>query len=426
MSDDLDIRYGGAIAVDTEVLRAVATRIAGVGSHLDRAEAAIRRAHEITVGAPGFSAHVDTAALWASGVHARDMRVRCDEASTGTLLMADAYELVELRAQAAAVALSDAAAAEALQLRIERLEASDERLAPMADMLVAGWENGRFDGLDRQFDLGGALSPLFLGGALVGARLGVGTVLPGMTLRGTADPVTVRPVATSRPVGPPTNLAEAFRRFPAAPDAQLKVERYTMPDGTSRYAAYIKGTQSFGYGGGDPWDMKSNKELYIGETSASYQATLDALAAAGAEPGDRVDVYAHSQAGMVAAHLAMGSEFDVQVQVTAGSPVEPTLRDDQLLIQLRHTDDVVSSLAGGGSPGGTGSPDSFIAERVGDSRSGVQDVWLATHWLDPYIETAEMVDSSGDVRLEGIRDSWRELGKAEAIEATEYRAERSG
>lgn len=425
MSDDLDIRYGGAIAVDTAVLRDVAGRIAEVGSHLDRAEAAIRRANEIILGAPGFSAHVDTAVLWASGARAGEMRIRCDEASTGTLLMADAYEIVELRAQAAALALSDAAAADELLLRIERLEASDERLAPMADMLIAGWQDARFDGLGTQFDLGGAMTPIFLGGALAGATLGVGTVLPGMTLRGTADPVTVRAVGTSRPVGPPSTLAEAFRRFPTAPEAQLKVERYAMPDGTSRYAAYIKGTQSVLYGGSDPWDMKSNAQLYTGETSASYQATLDALAAAGAGPGDRVDVYAHSQAGMVAAHLAMESEFDVQVQVTAGSPVEPTLRDDQLLIQLRHTDDVVSSLAGGGSPGGTGSPDSFVAERVGDTQPGVQDVWLATHWFGEYIETAEMVDASGDVRLDGIREAWRELEQAELIEATEYRAERA-
>src|SRR5690606_41610677 len=97
---------------------------------------------------------------------------------------------------------------------------------------------------------------------------------------------------------------------------------YAMPDGRKRSMLCAKGKQTVGFGGSDPWDMKSNKELYTGERSASYQATLDALVASGAKPGDGVDVYAHSQAGMIAAHLSMESEFDVRVQVTAGSPVE--------------------------------------------------------------------------------------------------------
>ena len=158
--------------------------------------------------------------------------------------------------------------------------------------------------------------------------------------------------------------------------------------------------------------------------SASYQATLDALEAAGAEPGDRVDIFAHSQGAMIGAHLAMESEFDVQVQMTAGSPVEPTLDDDQLLVQLRHTDDVVSSLAGGGSPNGTGSPDSFIAQREGDPARGPQDLLLAPHQLEAYIETAEQVDASDDPRAAALEGYWAELDGAVEITATEYHAER--
>jgi pimeloyl-ACP methyl ester carboxylesterase len=177
-------------------------------------------------------------------------------------------------------------------------------------------------------------------------------------------------------------------------------------------------------GGAEPWDMRSNTQLYTGENSASYQATIDALQAAGAEPGDRVDVVAHSQGGVIAAHLAMESEYDVRVQMTAGSPVEPTVDDDQLLIQLRHTDDVVSSLAAGGSPDGTGSPDSFTAEREADPAAGLQDLLLAPHQLDAYIETAEQVDASGDPRVAALDELWSELDGAVQITATEYHAER--
>lgn len=425
MSGELDIRHGGAIAVDTDALRDVGRRLAAVGVRFDDARAAITRAHAAVTEDPGL-ASVDSVALAAAGGCAAALGDECADAAAGTLLMADAFELVELRAQAQALGLADIAEAAVLQGRIERLTASDERIATMADRLVEGWKDGRFEGLGDQYDLGGLVAPLFWGGPLAGLMLGLGTVRPGMTLKGVADPVTVTPVRTSTPTGPPASLADAFRRFPTAPGAQVRVEQYAMADGSTRYMAYVKGSQSVAMGGTEPWDMRSNTQLYTGEKSASYQATLDALEAAGAQPGDRVDVVAHSQGGVIAAHLAMESEYDVQVQMTAGSPVEPTLDDDQLLIQLRHTDDVVSSLAAGGSPGGTGAPDSFTAEREADPAAGLQDLLLAPHQLDAYVETAEQVDASGDPRVAALDELWSELDGAVEITSTEYHAERNG
>lgn len=423
MSGGLDIHHGGAIAVDTAALRDVGTRLAAVGVRFDDARAAIARAHGAVTADPRL-ASVDAVALATSGGCAVALGDECADAAAGTLLMADAFELVELRAQAQAMGLADTVAAAALQRRIDRLTASDERIATMADQLVAGWKEGRFEGLGDQYDLGGLVAPLFWGGPLAGNMLGLGTVRPEMTLRGVADPVTVTPVRTSTPTGPPASLADAFRRFPTAPGAQVRVEQYVMADGTTRYMAYVKGSQSVAFGGAEPWDMRSNTQLYTGGKSASYQATLDALEAAGAQPGDRVDVVAHSQGGVIAAHLAMESQYDVQVQMTAGSPVEPTLDDDKLLIQLRHSDDVVSSLAAGGSPDGTGSPDSFTAEREADPAAGLQDLLLAPHQLDAYVETAEQVDASGDPRVAALDELWSELDGAVEVTSTEYRAER--
>ena len=171
--------------------------------------------------------------------------------------------------------------------------------------------------------------------------------------------------------------------------------------------------------------MKSNVELYTGTRSASYQATVDALTAAGAGAGDRVDVVAYSQGGMIAAHLAMESEFEVTTEITVGSPEEPTLHDDQTLVQLRNTDDAVSGLAAGGSAEGTGSADSFTATRVGDPDDGPQDLSLRPHSLESYLETARLVDASSDPRAEAFRGYWDELDTAVAIERTEYRAERA-
>lgn len=420
----LNIDHGGAISVDPEALRDVASRMDGLATRFGEARSAIVRAHGLIVGTPDFSERVDTVALWASGERANELRAECEEAVIGTLLMADVYEYVELRAQADALALSDSAAADDLLLRAERLAASDDRIPQLAAMLIAGWEGDRFDGMDSQFTAGGLLTPFFSGAAALGALGRLGTIRPGMTLSGRADAVTVTPVKTSTPIAPPTSLADSFRRLPSAPGAQIRIEKYTFDGGGTKYVAYLKGTQSPTFGGSEPWDMRSNIELYGGQTSASYQATLDALHAAGARSGDEVDIVAHSQSGMIAAHLAMESEFDVQVQITAGSPVEPTLGEDQTLVQLRHTDDLVSALAGGGSPGGTGSADSFTVSRVGDPINGPQDAVAITHWMESYIDTAEMADASGDPRVEALDEFWAGLDEAETIEATEYHAVR--
>lgn len=424
---DLDIDHGGAIAVDTEQLRHIGARLRAVASQYEEARAAIDRAHELIVAEPDAFPHVDSGALRRCGDRVRALHAESEQACAGTLLMADAFEVVELRAQAEALALTDAAAAEAVRARIARLVSGDPRIGVVADWLVADWEGRRFEEFGDQLDPGGLLSPLLLTGAAVGAVSGLGKVRPGMTLKGRADPVRVTPVDTSRPSAP-TGLAGALRRLPSG-SAQVAVEKYTMSDGTTRYLTYLKGTQNaspWEAGGEEPWDMKSNVELYGQQKSASYQATLDALSAAGAERGDRVDVVAYSQSGMIAAHLAMESEYDVSMQITAGSPEEPTLDEGQTLIQLRHTDDIVSRLAAGGSAEGTGSGDSFTASRVADPSPGFQDLTLRAHDIETYIETAEMVDASPDPRAEALGEYWDELGEAVEVERTEYHAERKG
>ena len=429
--DDLQITYGGSIAVDTETLRDVGVRLGPVAARVGQAADAVYTAHRQITDTAGLSSAVSTVELWAVGDRLAALRARIDEIITGTLLMADVYELVELRTEYEALALADPTAAEALLPDILDLEASDERLGPMAAYLQQTWEDQRYDGLDGQFDIATTVTGVNFGAitsiaAMLGSSAVFGT-LPGKAkLDGWPDPVKVAPVFTTLPATAPASLADGLRRFPEAEDAQVKVEKYTFEDGTAHYVAYIKGTQSGLYGASEPWDMKSNAELYTGQISASYQATLDALHQAGAEAGDVVDVYAHSQGAMVGSYLAMGDEFDVQMLVTAGSPVQPTLRDDQLLIQLRHTDDVVNALAGGGSQGGTGSPDSMVVQREGDPMPSIKDLILEPHMMDTYIETAELADASGDPRLEAYLERLRALAKATTIESTEYVADRTG
>lgn len=426
MSGTVDITHGGAIAVDPEALRSVANGLLGIVPTFTAAGAAIRRAHGHVLAVPGVIPRVNMDALWASADRVEALATECQSAAEGTLLMAHVYELVETRAELDALAIQEGAAADALKARIAEIEAADPRISEMETWLLAAWKEGRYEGLTEQRLIVPTLlnaTGLFVLAAGIGMS-GLGGLRPGATLSGDGGAVAVKPVKTSAPIAPPTSLAEAFRRFPSSDGAQFKVEKYAMPDGENRFVLYAKGTSSPGFGAGDPLDMKSNLELYTGQESASYQATLDVLAAAGAQSGDRVDVYAHSQAAINAAYLSTQSEFDVKVQVTAGSPVHPALDDSQLLIELRHTDDIVSALAGGGAPGGSGSPDSFVASRVGDPEYRLHDLAIKTHYLNTYIETAELVDASEDVRLGTIMDSWRELNEAVSIESTEYEASR--
>ena len=423
----VEIEHGGAIAVDTEQLRHVGSRMRTVAMQYEEARAAIARAGALLASAPEAAPQVDIGAVHRSGERIGALRAELEDAGAGTLLMADAFEVVELRAQADALALADdAAAAKAIRARIDRLIDGDARIGVMADRLVDDWAGRRHRALPAPMGVFGMLPSLLLAGGLAGITSTLGKLRPGAVLKGAADPVRVTPTATSAPAGAPKGVAGALERMPST-TAQVAVEKYTMADGATRYVTYIKGTQNsvpWEAGEEDPWDMKSNLELYQGQRSASYQATVDALAAAGAEPGDRVDVVGYSQGGMIAAHLAMESDYDVAMQLTAGSPQESSLDDGQTLIQLSHSDDVVAGLAAGGSAEGTGSPDSFTATREVDPQDGLYDLSLRPHTLEAYIETAQMVDASSDPRAEALDAYWRELGDAVEIERTEFHAER--
>lgn len=422
----LEIGHGGVITVDTEQLREVGSRMRSVAMQCEEARASIARAGALLASAPEAAPQVDIGALHRGGERIGVLGAELEDACAGTLLMADAFELVELRAQAEALALGDRAGASAVRARIHRLVDGDARVGVMADWLVAEWELTRHGGPPAPIGVGGLLPSLLLTAAFAGITSTLGKLPPGTTLKGVADPVRVTPTATSTPAGAPKGVAGALKRMPST-SAQVAVEKYTMADGATRYVTYVKGTQNsspWEGGGADPWDMKSNLQLYQGQRSASYQATVDALAAAGAEPGDRVDVVGYSQGGMIAAYLAMESDYDVALQLTAGSPQESSLADGQTLIQLSHSDDVVAKLAAGGSATGTGSPDSFTATREVDPQDGLYDLSLQPHALEAYIETAQLVDASSDPRAEALDAYWRELGDAVEVERTEFHAER--
>jgi len=286
-------------------------------------------------------------------------------------------------------------------------------------------------------DLGGLFGPP--GGVIGGVALGGGAILASAAtgiggfgivardarLAGTAPAVTLIPVAPSS-VTPtaPAGLAGAAERIPRDGDARVRVEKYTLADGTKQFAVYVAGMRSAQVGGDEPWDGQSNLELYSGQRSASYQATVEALEAAGAEPGDVVHAFGHSQGAMVVARLALEGGFDTRTLVTFGSPVDADAGPGTLSVSVRHTDDPVVALAGGGHLGAVGAEGSMVIEREAHPRVGPDDLLAPGHDLAGYAGTAALIDASSDPRVDAVRDVFSDLRHATDVEVLEFAAER--
>ncbi len=320
MSDDLDIRGGGAVAVDTTTLRATADRFESLAVELDEIAA--------LVGSAALRLFALSRDAWEASSAAEGARRRIvvvsDDAHGLTAGLRDAaavYEIVELRAErAAAEAAGDSAAVARIDARLDALFLAHPGAERRATLGALGHWFAWPGELARQAS--GALwwlTPGFHALAVptawalqraVGA-LGAGTVPSGARLDGRPGEVIVSPVAVRGPATAPTSLAGAAERIPHG-DARIRVERYTMPDGSRQFAVYVAGTQTLAPRTREPFDMGSGVELYAGEHAASYDATLAALRQAGAEPGDVVHAFGHSQGAMVTAHLALEGGFDTQ------------------------------------------------------------------------------------------------------------------
>lgn len=429
MSGELDIRGGGAIAVDTATLGAAADGFFRLANALEEIRMLVGRATLQLFAASQIawltSSQIDAGlgrALLTAADDARDIAADLHEARA-------VYELVELRA-ARASAIADGDSTGAFDRRIAAIvrEHPDAHLVALRDQTEreVSWpsalaEQALVPGLDPVSAMP-SIAALYL--AAQGLRAtGFGTIERDAQLHGPMEPVRTMPMEVRHTTGgaaAPTNLAAAAARIPAGDDAsRVRVERYTMADGSRQFAVYVTGMKA--YGGSEPFDMASNSQLYTGARSASFESAMSALRQSGAEPGDTVHAFGHSQGAMIAARLAVEGEFDTRTLVSFGSPVDADVGPDTLSVTLRHTDDPVAALAGGGHHGAVGSPGSFVAERTADPTSGVD---LDAHGLDRYTETAAMLDDSTDPRMTAVRELFATLEGAASVDATDYSAVR--
>lgn len=421
MVDDIDISHGGAISVDTETLRALLPRFEAAAGCLADAHIALRSV--------GWHVLMDSRLEWSHPVRwmgsaIGNLAEDAHQFAAFVRLMADAYEIVEARAEQEMAGLTGGWVKALWPTADLLLRAhTNPRAAMLAELLIAQWLRDRRAGFVEQGLIAGPASPLavlllWLAGKQID-EAGFGRIPAGSTLRGPAPPVTLYH-RDLEGVVPPKGVHDFMSRIPRK-IGQVRVERYTMPDGTNRFAVHIAGTKEVL--GDDPWNMASNIDLYVkGEMSESYAATVAALEEAGARPGDTLYINGHSQGAMIGGRLLMSELFEVPLIATAGMPVTIVVSDRTRHVDVRHTDDPVTALAQGGAMAGTGATGSVLVERIGDPSLGLQDLTMKTHLLDTYLDTVAMFENSGDVRVAEVQALVRELEQAVSVEATEFYA----
>ncbi|MCT9819537.1 type VII secretion target [Microbacterium sp. W1N] len=424
-ADDLEIRSGGIVAVDTDELRRAAGRLQaaagearGLGRRVDRALDALPPSGFAVLPVLSQCRRAGEAAAETAERIAADLRT-----------LADVYEYVELGAAAAAAALAgDPGAAAELRARQDALRAASPAVAHLAAAARRDWWARQDDGLTTLAQRLGLLAgvPPPAAAALAGLSAGLvtvvgrGTVPRGQAMGGVAPAVTVTPLQPPVVAAAPATLAEAVRRVPMGTQARVRVEEYTMPDGSRQFVAYVTGTKDDAPG--EAFDMEANLQAYLQrEQTASIAAVGRALDQSGAAPGDRVHLVGYSQGAMIATHVAMDSPYDVATLVTVGSPVQGEVGDHTLSVALRHSDDPVSALAGGGFATGSGAPGSFVAERTALRDPVPVTQWtMGAHDLGRYAQTATLLDGSADPRMDGVRGALGALAGAASVTAVEY------
>ncbi|MET0812758.1 MAG: hypothetical protein ABWY03_06865 [Microbacterium sp.] len=448
MSDDIEIRGGGAVAVDTQSLRDAASRFIAARAELE--------ALHHRLGSLQLMLFVERDVAWDAASSASVLASRIGTAMTeAESIAADlrsaaaVYELVELNAQHTAAVLAgdqdamarvDARRDELMRFHPDAMDgarlAEFERWVMWPSELVReatqfGFDLGGLfeDAVGERFGEAAGFLPGVIGGVVLGgatmlgataaATGGQGKVPRDARLTGAPPPVSVTPISSGT-TSAPSSLAVLADRIPTG-DARVRIEVYTMPDGSRQFGTYISGMRDGTIRGGrEPWDNESNMQLWAGEKSASYVATLRALEAAGAEPGDVVHVFGHSQGAMIGSHIALEEGYDTRTLITFGSPVEADVGPGTLSVGIRHSDDPVSALAGGGHAAPVGAPGSFIVEGLADA-----DASTASHGIDGYAKTAARVDASGDPRVDAVRDTFAELSTAVKVDVVEFSATRA-
>jgi hypothetical protein len=240
-------------------------------------------------------------------------------------------------------------------------------------------------------------------------------------------PVRLVSASTTTATTPPTSFEDRVNRLPrpsAGDGSQVTIESYDAPGQATRYAVYIAGTVDFDpLVLDEPFDMESNVLNAAGSGSGSYEAVLEAMAAAGIDENSPVQLVGYSQGGGTAARIAESGLFDVQGILTFGGPTgNVDLPSGVPAVLVEHTDDIVPALGGAQC-----NADAVLVNRqvfeTGHTPTGEP---VPAHLLPTYRDTAVLMDSSSAPQLRDSMERFNRFGAGATVTMTSYEFERVG
>jgi len=226
------------------------------------------------------------------------------------------------------------------------------------------------------------------------------------------------------PPSPPTGFADLADRIPTEEDGgQVRIERYGDAEHPS-WLVYIGGSVEWSpTGSTEPWDMASNVAAVAGQDAGSYRAVLQAMQAAGVQPGDPVLPVAHSQGGLIANQLVSRGDVNAVGMLTFGAPeTDLPLPDGLPAIAVEHADDIVPALG----PRSDEDQRLYVRRELFAGREVPAAETLPAHQLVGYRETARLIDGSPEPGLVAFRAQLDTIVGATPGEQTVWRAERVG
>lgn len=261
-------------------------------------------------------------------------------------------------------------------------------------------------------------------GPLAGEDLVAGAAIAGLGIVG-AKTLQETPVRVHQSAHGSARAPEGYRdlisRIPRADEgaSQIRIEQYD-----SGYVVYLSGTIDAGLKPTqEPWDMTSNISAIAELDSGSYQAAVQAMRQAGITAEDNVIIVGHSQGGLIAAQLAASGDYRVSDVVTVGAPLHQVeIPEEVNVVAVEHAEDVIPSLSGVAVPAATAAH-LTVTRSLYSTAQAPRGELLPAHNLSRYIETAAVMDRSGESKLttEKQRIAERTQGNASV---TTWRADR--
>lgn len=235
-------------------------------------------------------------------------------------------------------------------------------------------------------------------------------------------PVRVTEGATTQGVADVRNIKDRLERIPSNPE-QIRIDRISQPGLPDSFDVYIGGTEDFSpESGTEPFDLTSNVAAVAegSDGAGSYRAVVEAMKLAGMDASSHVEFNGYSQGGLIAAQLAASGDYTVDGLVTIAAPAGQVAVPHSIpYLAIEHADDLVPALGGFF----TSSDPVVVSRRAFDSPPMGDQPVMPAHRLTHYMDTAELIDESTNVRL---RDIIQQLAHphSESITSTLYFAER--